>query len=61
VQSATTIEKVQVFDLTGKMIMDLTPKQSANRLESGFNFARGAYITVITLEGNITTSIKLIN
>lgn len=61
IQSAGMISKVQVYDLSGKLVMDYKPESSVTRIETDFNFARGAYITLITLENNITVSKKLMN
>ena len=61
VQSGATIDGLSVYDITGKKIIGLEPTGSTNRIETDFNYSRGAYIAVITLEGNRTTSIKLIN
>ncbi|MEM1001720.1 MAG: hypothetical protein AAGH46_03620, partial [Bacteroidota bacterium] len=61
VQSSSMIESIQIFDLTGKQVLNIQNKELSNRVESNFNFSRGAYIAIVTLEGNRSASIKLIN
>jgi hypothetical protein len=61
VQSQSVIEQVQVYDLTGKLVMNYSPERNSLNIQRDFNYARGAYITLITLEGDITVSKKLMN
>jgi hypothetical protein len=61
VSSEVVINGIQVYDITGKEILKVQPQNNLTKVELDFNFAKGAYIAVITLEGNIKTSVKLIN
>ena len=61
IQSSSLIEEVMVYDITGKLVMDLNPNGNTSTLKTDFNFARGAYIVLITLDQEVTVSKKLIN
>ena len=60
-QSSKTIERIQVYDLSGKLVMDYRPETTSLNISTGFNYARGAYIAIVSLEENISFSKKLLN
>ncbi|TXD82179.1 hypothetical protein ESY86_15200 [Subsaximicrobium wynnwilliamsii] len=61
VQSSQDIEAVQIYDLTGKAIANYIPESLSKRFSKDFNFARGLYFAVITLENGFTVKKKLLN
>ena len=61
IQSSKIITEVQVYDISGKRVISLDPKRNLNRFQTNFNFSRGVYIAIITLDHNIRFSKKLIN
>ncbi|WP_157962194.1 hypothetical protein [Winogradskyella aurantiaca] len=61
VQSSMVIDKVQVYDMTGKRVMEYEPETNRTIIQTDFNFSRGVYITLISLNGEINISKKLIN
>lgn len=61
VASKVTIDEVKVFDMTGRLIVEVTPKNNDITFEADFNQAVGVYIVKVKLtNGQIITS-KLIN
>lgn len=61
VKSAENIETIQVYDISGKQLINYTPKTQTNQLNRPFAFSKGGYIIAITLdEGHVVTK-KLIN
>ncbi|WP_115460817.1 T9SS type A sorting domain-containing protein [Winogradskyella aurantiaca] len=61
VQSSIVIDKVQVYDMTGKRVMEYEPETNSTTIQTDFNFSRGVYITLISLNGDLSISKKLIN
>ena len=61
VKSNLKIEAIAVFDLTGKAITTYEIGSADRRFEAPFDFSRGMYITIITLENNVTVTKKLMN
>ena len=61
VQSSMVIDKVQVYDMTGKRVMEYEPETNRTIIQTDFNFSRGVYITLISLNGDLNISKKLIN
>ena len=61
VKSKIQINELKVYDINGQSIMQIKTSGSTNAIETDFNFSRGTYIAVITLEGNTSISTKLIN
>lgn len=61
VNSKSTIEEVKVFDMTGRLVLNVTPENQNIYFQSDFNQAIGVYIVKVKLtNGQIVTS-KLIN
>lgn len=61
VQSSKVISRVKVYDISGKEIVNIKPEANINKIQRDFNFSRGVYIAIITLEDNIKFSKKVIN
>ncbi|WP_146035133.1 T9SS type A sorting domain-containing protein [Formosa algae] len=61
VKSSKTISNVQVFDITGKQVVNYKSANQSNEFSMPFSYSRGGYIVSITLgEGQVVTK-KLIN
>lgn len=61
VSSKVTIDEVNVFDMTGRLVLNVTPEKQTLTFESNFYKAAGVYIVKVKLtNGQIVTS-KLIN
>ncbi|MGV1013152.1 MAG: T9SS type A sorting domain-containing protein [Flavobacterium sp.] len=61
VTAKVAIEQVLVFDITGRLILDVAPETAATTLENPFYQAAGVYVVKVKLtNGQIVTS-KLIN
>jgi hypothetical protein len=61
VASKVTIEDVKVFDMTGRLVLNVTPENQTVSFQSNFYQAVGVYIVKVKLtNGQIVTS-KLIN
>lgn len=61
VQSSEKIEKIQIFDISGKLIKTYLPSSYSNQFEDQFIFAEGIYIAKIQLENNLIETRKLVN
>lgn len=60
VQATSDIQKVQVFDLTGRLILDKKPSEIATSLSAAFYQASGVYVVKMELTNGQTFSQKLI-
>jgi hypothetical protein len=61
VNSKVTIDEVKVFDMTGRLVLNVAPENQAISFAADFNQAVGVYIVKVKLtNGQIITS-KLIN
>jgi hypothetical protein len=61
VASKVTIDEVKVFDMTGRLVLNVTPENQTVSFQSNFYQAVGVYIVKVKLtNGQIVTS-KLIN
>lgn len=59
VQATETISKIEIYDITGKMVKEYQPSEAKNTFTAEFNYANGAYITKMTLENGIIISKKV--
>ena len=61
VASKVSIDQVNVFDMTGRLVLQVTPKSQDTAFAADFNQAMGVYVVKVKLSnGQIVTS-KLIN
>lgn len=60
IKSNIGLEKVQVFDLTGKKLID-TLIDTGSNFNMPFNYPQAVYIVKVTLDNGKTSSFKLIN
>ncbi|HWR93984.1 MAG TPA: T9SS type A sorting domain-containing protein, partial [Flavobacterium sp.] len=61
VESSEKIEKIQIFDISGKLIKTFIPNSASTQFENQFNFAEGIYIAKINLSNEQTETRKLVN
>ncbi|WP_159022043.1 T9SS type A sorting domain-containing protein [Formosa sp. L2A11] len=61
VKSSKTINAIQVFDLTGKQVINYNSANNTTEFSAPFSFSRGGYIVSISLEDGNTVTKKLIN
>ncbi|SCY35094.1 PKD-like domain-containing protein [Flavobacterium caeni] len=61
VQASEAIKKIEVFDLTGKLIRTFEPKNTSRLFESEFIQAQGVYLAKIKLENGSIVTAKLMN
>ena len=61
IQSNDAIQKITIYDITGKLLKTYKPAELRNHFETDFNFANGAYIAKITLESGSIVSRKLLH
>jgi hypothetical protein len=62
VKSSKNIESIVLYDLTGKQVVTYKLHDNVSQsFNTAFQYPRGAYISVINLEGNLVVEKKLIN
>jgi len=61
VNSKLTIEAVKVFDMTGRLVLEVTPENKDITFAADFNQAVGVYVVKVTLTNGQTVTSKLIN
>jgi len=61
VRSSQGIEAIQIYDLNGKQIANYLTQGSNTSFNASFQFARGVYLAVITLDNDLVVKKKLLN
>ncbi|WP_434037284.1 T9SS type A sorting domain-containing protein [Formosa sp. 4Alg 33] len=61
VKTTKTLKTIQVFDFSGKRVVNYSVINNANDFSSSFPFSNGGYIVKITLEDGSVINKKLIN
>ena len=61
ITSSQNINKIEVFDITGKAVKTYMPSELLKIFQGDFVFAEGIFIARITLENNTVVSQKLVN
>ncbi|WP_026755299.1 T9SS type A sorting domain-containing protein [Sediminibacter sp. Hel_I_10] len=61
VRSNVSIKDIQVYDISGKNVTSYTPDTNTTDFKAGFQFSKGVYLTVITLDNDVKVTKKLIN
>jgi len=61
VQASKKIEKIEVYDLAGKLIKTYQPRESLKKFEDDFMFAQGIYLAKVRLENDSIITQKLTN
>lgn len=61
VQASENIQSISIYDITGKLIIDFTPKNASKKFSSEFIYADGIYIAKFKLENGAIETRKLIN
>ncbi|OBX25491.1 hypothetical protein LX77_02604 [Gelidibacter algens] len=61
VRAAKNIEAIVVYDLTGKKLVDHHMGGNSDSLSTPFQFPKGVYLTVITLENSGSVTKKVMN
>lgn len=60
VQSADTIKRIIIFDITGKLVKTYQPDELKNNFTTDFTFSNGIYIAKIMLENGSIINTKLL-
>jgi hypothetical protein len=61
VHAAKKIKKIEIYDMTGKLIKEYTPKMSVQFFEDDFSFAQGIYLAKVRFENDSISTQKLTN
>jgi len=61
VKASSSIKAIQVYDISGKRVTSYAPVDNTGTFKATFQFSKGVYLTVITLENDMTVTKKLIN
>ncbi|TXD83911.1 T9SS type A sorting domain-containing protein [Subsaximicrobium wynnwilliamsii] len=61
VRSSQAISGIQIYDLNGKQIATYEPNTNNRAFNANFQFARGVYLAVITLDNDLVVKTKLMN
>lgn len=61
VNSKLTIDAVKVFDMTGRLVLEVSPENKDITFAADFNQAVGVYVVKVTLTNGQTVTSKLIN
>lgn len=61
VQASQNISKIEVYDVTGKIIRTYRPNEKDKKFSGDFHYANGVYFARIELENSLTFTRKLIN
>jgi len=61
VQASQNIAKIQVYDVTGKLVRTYIPNEKNSKFVDDFHFANGVYFARVILENNLSFTRKLMN
>jgi len=61
VEAGETIERISIYDISGKLIKTYIPENSDREFEGEFPFAEGIYLSKIKLQSGIVITSKLSN
>jgi hypothetical protein len=61
VQASQNIRKIEVYDVTGKLIRTYLPTEKDRKFSDDFHFASGVYFARIELENSLSYTRKLMN
>lgn len=61
IKSAASITAVQVYDISGKLVTSYVPERNTTHFKEEFQFSKGVYLAVITLDNDVKLTKKLIN
>ncbi|MGB3605545.1 T9SS type A sorting domain-containing protein, partial [Psychroserpens sp.] len=61
VNSSQEIKKIMVYSITGQEIVTYTVNGNSEKFESEFNYSKGVYLAIITLNDGRTVTKKLLN
>lgn len=61
VQSKTDIEKIDIYEVSGKRLASYSTIATGKQFKTGFNFSKGIYFATIILADGTTVTKKLIN
>jgi hypothetical protein len=61
VSANENIEKIEIFEVSGKLVKTYTPKENSRTFKEDFAFANGVYFAKIKLESGLLFTKKLMN
>ncbi|WP_189702655.1 T9SS type A sorting domain-containing protein [Subsaximicrobium wynnwilliamsii] len=61
IKSAVSIKAVQIYDISGKNLKSYAPERNTTHFKDEFQFSKGVYLAVITLDNEVKLTKKLIN